>query len=424
MSRKQIYHALVFGILMVLALGFSGLVWAQEIFQVPGSQLSGVVGAPVASFRVYRAGANRRPEPVPFQIDEQIPDVRGQGLRWALGEGNGLWEAQEILLVSGRDVGESLSRTDFSQAKAVWEIVLPGQGSATKLYLVQEDAAAPRSSKKYIRYIPETDQVDSDFYRVGFLSKIPWVENFLILKNGTVAENILDRFKARFHLAIKNFFDFNFHEEDVQSRLLGVRVGPLRVIRRVEAKKSLGPIKLVPRSEIDFVFYPSWIEIPTRIQNPVNGPKFLAPDTHGFSGFDFNQKIYGSRLRTSVGEFSLVLDGTPDVLPEFFKEKSPVWWSITGATGSMIIGIQNDPQLNRLGVYPVLKVNDDPGLKAMPESFLGESAVGFNLPYYKIPQGDFLIRVKQVFPKSYTPGSEARYLNEAITQVPTAVRPL
>ncbi len=234
----------------------------------------------------------------------------------------------------------------------------------------------------------------------------------------------MDRFKARFHLAIKNFFDFNFHEEDIQSRLLGVRAGPLRVIRRVEAKKSLGPIKLVPRSEIDFVFYPSWIEIPTRIQNPVNGPKFLAADTHGFSGFDFNPKIYGSRLSTSIGEFSLTLDGTPDSLPESFKEKSPVWLAISGATGSMIIGIQNDSQLSALGVYPLLKVHDDAGSKAMPESFSGESAVGFDLPYYKIPQGDFLIRVKQVFPKSYNPGSEPRYLNQARTQVPTAVRPL
>jgi len=85
-------------------------------------------------------------------------------------------------------------------------------------------------------------------------------------------------------LAIKNFFDFKINESDVEAKIAGYRVGPIRVIRRVVATKRLGPINVIPKSSTDFMFYPNWVEVPTRVNNPIDGPKFLEEKTQGLSG--------------------------------------------------------------------------------------------------------------------------------------------
>jgi len=81
----------------------------------------------------------------------------------------------------------------------------------------------------------------------------------------------------------------------------------------------------------------------------------------------------------------------------------------------MTVGISNDAKLSSLGISPHLQVIDDAARSDPPESESGESLVGFDLPYSKIPKGSFTILVKQVFPWRFVHGQEEAYLQEAKT---------
>ncbi|HKX11660.1 MAG TPA: hypothetical protein VJP40_00810, partial [bacterium] len=407
---------LLFTIFFILF--FHSSAQALSLIEVPGSALPNLLGKPVAAIRVVASDGNGGLKPVPFQIDER----RGVNGPWILDQetnGAGTFDAFDVLLLASDDAGTLFDASKLPPASVGHRIAIEDKYVAA--YLAEPNA--PRSEKTYVRYVPAQDRVSTAFYEAAFRPSQPLIQDILIPQNGSVKADVLDRFKVRFNLAIKNFFDFKVGEGDVDARLAGTRVGALRVIRRVVASKKLGPIKLIPTATIDFFFYPDWMEVPTKVQNPVDGPKFLDAKTEGLSGYDFSRSAYGTVIRSSLNGDSWTLDGRPDSAASGAGQALG-WWSFSGSAGSFVVGIQNDPQLNGLGIQPILKVIDDASLSAPPEGEAGESFVGFDLPYAKIPKGTFWIRVKQVFPYRFQAGQEANYLQNAKTTAPKAVEAL
>lgn len=393
---------------------------ALTLVEVPGSALPSLLGKPVAAIRVLASDGNGGLRPIPFQVDER----RSAGGAWILDQeaakaGAGIFDPYDVLLFAADDAGLNLDTAKLP-APAVGHRIL-ADGKVVAAYLAE--ANAPRSEKSYVNYIPAQDRVSTSFYEAAFRPSQPLIQDILIPQNGSVRADVLDRFKVRFNLAIKNFFDFKVSEADVDTRLAGTRVGPLRIIRRIVSSKKLGPIKLIPTATTDFYFYPDWMEIPTKVQNPIDGPKFLDSKTEGLSGYDFARAAYGSAIRTNLNGDVLTLDGKPDALSAAAGQ-SLGWWSFSGPVGSFVLGIQNDPVLSALGIQPILKVIDDANRSAPPEGESGESFVGFDLPYAKIPKGSYWIRVKQVFPYRFQAGQEANYLQGAKTTAPKAVEAL
>jgi hypothetical protein len=193
----------------------------------------------------------------------------------------------------------------------------------------------------------------------------------------------------------------------------------------VEAWKQLGPIKLVPKSQIDFNFYPDWVEVPTKINNPVHGPTFLKKGSWGVSGFDFNHFIFGNRFFHNLSSASVVLDGKSDDIvlqapgPENFR-----WWSLTGPTGSVLVAVHNDPRLDQEGIQPVLVLKESVETPEPPESEAGGIFIGFDLPYHLLPKGKYAIGVKQVYPVNFQAGKEEEYLRASRINIVTEARPL
>lgn len=391
---------------------------ALSLIEVPGSALPNLLGKPVAAIRVVASDGNGGLKPVPFQIDER----RGVNGPWILDQdtsGAGTFDDFDVLLLASDDAGTAIDASKLPPASVGHRIAIESKYVAAYL----AEANAPRSEKSYVRYVPAQDRVSTAFYEAAFRPSQPLIQDILIPQNGSAKADILDRFKVRFNLAIKNFFDLKVGEGDVDARLAGTRVGPLRVIRRVVSSKKLGPIKLIPTATTEFFFYPDWMEIPTKVQNPVDGPKFLDAKTECLSGYDFSRSAYGSVIRSSLNGDSWTLDGKPDGAVVGAGQALD-WWSFSGAAGSFVVGIRNDPQLNGLGIQPILKVIDDANLSAPPEGEAGESFVGFDLPYAKIPKGSYWIKVKQVFPYRFQAGQESNYLQEAKTAAPRAVEAL
>ncbi len=400
---KKISTAIVF----IFAMTLASLAQAATVVKVPGKTLPTLLGQPIAQIRVYASTDGANAKAIPFQIDQK--SAAGQ---WILDQdksGTGVLAAQDVLLFHLDDAGTALNPQALAAAKLKVEIPAAGKF----VYADVEENPAAKSTKSYIQYEAAQDHVSTAFYDVGFDPQHPLVQDILVLHNGSTQADILDRFKVRFNLAIKNFFDFKIDESDVEAHVTGTRVGPIRVIRRIAATKRLGPINLVPKSFTDFVFYPNWIEVPTHINNPLDGPKFLEDKTEGLSGYDFSKSVYGATVYSASG--SAVLDGNSGAAEQSVSQGASTWWSLSGPVGSMAVGIGNDAKLAALGIAPHLQVIDQATRADPPESEVGESLVGFDLPYSKIPKGSFTIMVKQVFPWRFAHGQEEAYLQEAKT---------
>jgi hypothetical protein len=412
-------HSIILGISALLfTLFLSSSADALTIVEVPGSALPALIGKPVAAIRLAASDGNGSLRPIPFQIDER----RSAGGAWILDQeaastGAGTFDAFDVLLFAADDANGAIDSSKSSNLSNAFRIEVDGRYALAYL----ADPAAARALKSYVNYVPAQDRVSTAFYEAAFRPSQPLIQDILIPQNGSSKADVLDRFKVRFNLAIKNFFDFKVGEGDVDAKLAGTRVGPIRVIRRIVASKKLGPIKLIPTATTDFYFYPDWMEVPTKIQNPVDGPKFLDSKTEGLSGYDFSRAAYGSVIRSSLNGDYWTLDGKPEANAGGGAGQALAWWSFSGTAGSFVVGIQNDSTLSALGIQPILKVIDDAGRSAPPEGEPGESFVGFDLPYAKIPKGSYWIRVKQVFPYRFQAGQEANYLQGAKTVTPKAV---
>lgn len=391
---------------------------AATVVEVPGKQLPNLLGQTIDSIRVFASTDGGSAKVIPFQIDEK--DSKGQWVMDSASAGGSVLDPQDVLLFHLDDAGVALAGAQVPEGKARAQIFAGGK----YVYVIASDTPMAKSSKSYVSYSPTQDRVSTAFYDIGFNLRQALVQDVLVLHNGSKVADILDRFKVRFNLAIKNFFNFKIEESDVQARVAGTRVGPIRVVRRVVATKKLGPINVIPKSITDFLFYPNWVEVPTTIQNPIEGPKFLEDKTQGLSGYDFTHEVYGSILYASVGTSSATLNGLSEDSEKAFEQGAATWWSLNGPTGSLVVGIQNDPKLEQLGIRPSLRVIDDAKKNGAPEGEAGESFVGFDLPYHKIPKGSYSIRVRQVFPWRFEHGQETSYLNAAKSVPAEAVQAL
>jgi len=398
---------------------------ASALLEVPGQSIPSFLGAQIAKIRLYSADAKGQLRPIPFQIDERALDPRQGVQAWALQNlpGDGKFDAAEVLLFRESDAGSPLAPEALPAGSPRVELRLDAAGSQV-VYAVVEETPRVLAANSYIRYDPASDLVDAETYRAGFNPQAPLIQNLLVLKNGSRQENILDRFKIRLKLAIKNFFDFEIDEGGISAERVGYRAGPIRVIRRISAYKKLGPIGLIPKSYVDFIFYPDWFVVPSRIQNPVEGPKFLDDNTTGVSGYDFSKAVYGSRLFSNVLSAPLTLDGQATAEEQKVSAQTLKWWALSGPNGSIVVGVRNDPKLIQAGIEPRLHLLDDQSAKAPPESEAGQTLVGLDLPYHRMPKGDFLLTVKVVFPAQFDPARAETIVGETRTRPVREIRNL
>ncbi len=399
---------------------FPALSPASTIIEVPAKSLPEIIGKEPGKIRVYSADQAGEVVPIPFQL-ENLKTISTTGL------------AQESLAVSRfspesgilfrmQDLGSRMDASRWPSAMVRYEISADSQGRQVA-YLTWEDNPSPLSGKKYLTYRVDSDQVETEAYQIGFAKGAPIIQDRLVIKQASQSQDILDRFKIRMILAIKNFFDFRIDEGEISSQVVGVETGPIRITRRVLASKKIGPIKLIPKSKLDFHFYPDWVEVVSQIINPVDGPKILEEKTTGVSGFDLNRSVLGSVFNSNLGD-SFFFDGRPDASEVVLNKGKLSWWSMEGPIGAMVVQVKNDPKLALKGIELSFVLVDDVSRSDAPEGESGGVFLGFNLPYQRIPKGEFQIRALSVFPKGLISGQEEKILAGARVTAPQYVRPL
>ncbi len=392
-----------------------------SVVEVQGKQISEFLGKDISkmSVRVFKAGQWKA---IPFQIDEKASDKVSSKRRWVLEKtfsrrtdlpsGDGKLDEDEVLLFMAKDMGEKASNVS-ALASHVEEM---GVGGAYA-YLFYEAKQEMKNEQRYVRYNPDQDEIDALGYKNHFANSHAIVQDELIPKNAKSGSpaNILDRFRVRMLLALKGLFDVNVAEDNITSFKIGYKAGPIRLIRRVAAYKSLGPIRVTPKVQSDFMFYPYYVQIPTQLDTPLDGRKYLNENSKGYAGFDFTQFFYGAKFYSQNNSNPVVIDGSMSSQEKNLVTKNVTWWVATGDKGTILVKINWDPDLLKAGVSCDLYYVDEQKSLKPPEMDPGEAVVGFQINAAEIPAGHYDIYVTQIFPPlPFTVGTESTLLNELI----------
>lgn len=135
-----------------------------------------------------------------------------------------------------------------------------------------------RLEKPLISYLPGKDVIISRNYKSGFSDKIPFlIESFHWPSKSESgwSEDISDMMKIRHHGRFLGF-PFQRSQDDYQSRLISVKQGPLRIIRRTENRiKVLWKIK-TPVLYIDYIMMADGFVMDTMVDIPLNVSFFFS----------------------------------------------------------------------------------------------------------------------------------------------------
>jgi len=228
-----------------------------HIIAVAGSELPHLAGAPIECLRAAARDADGSVRPVPVQIDERVRD--GNGFAWAFEGGeeplrdpDTAFDADDLLLLDVRDAGACAD--------------VPAGGSA----IVVEDGgcitlacdATPPVPPSRVRLLNAGQAIAGNAYQLGFAPDGKAWLNALRLGDGA---NLLDRSKGRLRLELPLGLVVDRDEDDLRTRVTGEHVGPLRIVREIEARGRVA-LNLYSRPTRDrFIFYADGFSIPTSV---------------------------------------------------------------------------------------------------------------------------------------------------------------
>lgn len=183
-------------------------------------------------------------------------------------------ENDECVFMSG-DLGEKLEpfpeNIDIAGATQL-EIQDPVTKEKKWIYLLVHGEEAPeKTSKDYIRYHAYRDAIESDVYRIAFSRKSLFLIDTLQWKDAHSQQNspnLTDTMKVRHRGKLFHQFNFLRTQSDNKSTLLGVKDGPVRVIRRTQNKVRIILKLRSPSIHIDYICYPNAFFMDTLIDIP------------------------------------------------------------------------------------------------------------------------------------------------------------
>lgn len=421
-----------FWFLLVL-ISFSGALHAlprNPVLVLAGDRLSALRDLPLESIRAYRV-ADGRFEEIPFQIDERVYDAKEKRMQYILDRAygakalpdvsNGRLDAEDEIVWMWADCGEVFSGVPPLNPGYVIEVSHAATRQKRYVYIGRKTgshgALSPyQSTKRYIAYDPERDEVKTERYETRFLSDAPFAQGTLVLKNNAAGreESVLDRFKMRFHLDLRAFFNFHLKEGDITSKRIGYKLGPIRLIRRLVLYQTLGPLRITPKVVSDYVFSFEKIHIPSAVMMPFNPKSHVRENSIGFGAFDFSGHFYGSSFYAERNPLPVVLDGETDAREKALIREDVQWWVMTGNKGHFLVQVGMDELLKQSGLKIALHYEDDARSKLPPENEVGQTMAGFEIRLHDLPQGNYKIFIDQFFPgRDFKSGDEKGVFGEA-----------
>ncbi len=284
-----------------------------------GRQLPSLLELPIGQVALY-ASRQGKLAPIPFQIDRK--DRRGR-FEIAADEQERREENQHpfdendecVFMVA--DAGEGLAALpDMPDVSGATEIVLTDPTTQETLFvyaLVFPDEAPRKSSRDYVTYHIGNDTVETETYRVAFSQDKPFLLTAINWKEAETqryARDYTDTMKVRHRGKLFHQFDFLRTEDDYKSRVIGVKDGPVRVIRRTLNRVRVLWKLRTPTIAVDYIHYANAFFMDTRL-NPRFKPGLFFSDLETLMTVDSRPgpSLPDTRVYTETAGESALFDG-------------------------------------------------------------------------------------------------------------------
>ena len=253
-----------------------------DLAVLTGDALMPLRGVTVQQLTMYKVSAGGL-TPIPFQVDRR--DDQG---RYIIGDSDTDHDAgaalrlNDELVLRSADAGIRLSDAALRTGhKTLVELGLNGAVGTQSGWVYAGVSANPATVEhsSNIDYDPTYDVVSSARYQIGFNSELPFlIDTFRWrARDGTSwSADLVDTMKIRHRGAFLRIIPFRRTQRDYESKLVAVRAGPLRVIRRTENRvRMLWRLK-TPAVYIDYVVMPGGFVMDTVIDIPFNVGLFFS----------------------------------------------------------------------------------------------------------------------------------------------------
>src|ERR1700730_5813860 len=207
-------------------------------------------------------------EPIPFQLDERSADGRfsfPSGHQTPSGT-NGLSpNVQVVMMVS--DLGHACNvNCDLPPSTLEVSVFTPSDRTTGYAYIatVEKPTLSPKS---YVDYDAITDRIETDGYRLTFVNGFP-ADFALQATPWSHRPNMIADFQILGKTKLFGLVLLRLTNVDIQSRLVGFRAGPIRLIRQVVYWVRLPFGISSPKVTSDELFYRNFGVMPLAVKLP------------------------------------------------------------------------------------------------------------------------------------------------------------
>lgn len=284
---------------------------------------------------------------VPFQIDEKTPDgdyvmKRTDG---SVDKDNGLFDSNDELVFMAKDSGGKGDPGSSGISAESWDEIRlrdPKTGETGWAYLVAFAQDPPALSPiKYMKYEQKAghDELTSPYYTLHFPKGDVFIRNIMIHTSaGGNGKDFMDRIKMRLGVSVLGgAVSIDRTEEDFANKVLGIIVGPVRIIRQTETRLVLIFSLKSPAAIVNGSFYPSKFEFPSMLSLPFR-MDLVASDAFLRQGWDLNKNAIGMKFYSNLCPGGVTFDGK--MSPEetrLAQGKGTLLWSMcSGPQGTFI----------------------------------------------------------------------------------------
>jgi len=370
LSRLRHWRNLVARILLGgLVFGLVGSVWGSPDrvgirYSVPsrfhpvvlaGSALPALVGTPTSRIAIY-AFRNGEPKPIPYQFDRRDADGNFQFTDAPADEAKEAsyaFAANDECVFMAADAGEKEARLpDDLGAVSVTEIEVVDATAAQSRWAYAVVLAVPsaaRANPTYVSYDAVNDAVISEVYRVTFSKEQPFLLTGLSLRDPASdrwGPNLVDTMKVRHTGKLFGQFDFVRTQGDYRSKLVAVKAGPVRVIRRTANHVRVLGFLRTPSIYMDYLCYRQGVTYDVLIDVPFRIGWFFSDMTTRMTmdwrdAPDFPEsKIYSRSFADG-----LTIDGKMSEGKRRFNRSGDTEFVMANAYGMMLVRLDYGPDL-------------------------------------------------------------------------------
>jgi hypothetical protein len=238
-----------------------------------GNALPTLVGTSTSRIAIY-AFHDGELKPIPYQFDTRDADGNFQFTDETQDSAHEFGANDECVFMAA-DAGEKAVRLPGDiGASSVTEIEIVDTTAMSSRWLYAVVTPQPHSVPKTARYVyydSVNDVVSSDVYRASFFKEQPFLISALSFKdpeNGQWSVNLVDTMKVRHSGKLFGHFDFVRTQADYRSRLVAVKYGPVRVIRRTANRVRVLGFLRTPTIYIDYLCYRQGVTMELLIDVP------------------------------------------------------------------------------------------------------------------------------------------------------------